>query len=656
MKRTTNIIQAAVAVLAFACFPLSPAAQAATASISGQTTIAGTNPAYPGPGITLTLVGNGPQLTSVTDANGNYGFSGLNAGRNGLKIKIRDALYLDLNKDLDALSTGNSVVNISIIPRLTLTPLCSVNPSASRHWSVHNPLPAPVSFQWVLKHPSNQTGSGVAFPGDTTFDTPAVAGSNLVQLLVSQAVVDQKNSPGQICCTGSLSGSVTDTSNAPLGNVQIAIIDASNATVTTVSSQANGSYSANNLLAGTYSMVFAHTGYQSATLTGILVVCNVSTSVPAVQLTPNNPPPSATVDVTVIENVTQAPISGATVTITYSSGPNPAAQTTDGNGLADFTNQPIGVGATVTVTTNDGSNRVASQTISGGFASGPNSVLIGINPVPKGSISGTVTSHTGSPLGNVAVSVIDPSNLTIASGSTMADGTYSIGGIVAGTYNMSFTLQNYTSVTLPAVTVTNGGNTVENATLTPVAGTLPASLTITVLDGGFNPPTPISGATVTLSYTGAPPQPPSGTTDGNGNVSFDSSTPGLTNGLAVSFTVGVNDCFGRNVTQTVTLSIDGGDNPVTVVVNAAPSGSIVGNVTDSATSSPLANVTVNVTDASNITIVSASTDASGNYSISGLETCTYQISFALAGYQPTTVSGVVVTAGGTTTQNAALMH
>src|SRR5262249_61633876 len=100
------------------------------------------------------------------------------------------------------------------------------------------------------------------------FDPPAVPGSNLVQLLVSLAVVDQKNNPGQVCCTGALSGSVTDISNAPLGNVQIAIVDAANNTVTTVYSQANGSYSVTNVLTGTYSLVFSNTGYQTQTVTG----------------------------------------------------------------------------------------------------------------------------------------------------------------------------------------------------------------------------------------------------------------------------------------------------------------------------------------------------------------------------------------------------
>ena len=535
------------------------------ASITGQVTAAGASPAYPVSGLGLTLIGHGPQMTTVTDANGNYTFMGLNSAEHGLRLKIRDALYFDVNTDVDLPVSGNAVVNVSLFPRLTLTALCSLNPSVSRHWNVHNPLPVAVSFQWVLKHPSNRTGSGVASPGDTAFDTPAVPGSNLVQLLVSLAVVDQKNHPGQVCCTGALSGSVTDISNAPLGDVQIAIVDATNNTVTTVYSQANGSYFATNLLTGTYSIVFTNTGFQTQTITGVVVGCNLSTSIPAVQLTPNTPPPLATVDVTVIENVTNAPISGATVNLTYSSGPNPAPQTTDGNGLAHFDNQPTNVATTITVITNDGSNRAASQTVAGGFAQGPNAVLIGINPIPRGSISGTVSDfYSGVPLGNVMVQVLDPSTaLPIASGSTIADGSYSIGGVAVGTYNLFFSLSQYNSATVSGVVVSNGANTVENVTLTPLVAPHDATVDITVIDGGTA--LGISGATVTIDYSDGSSSG-AATSDGNGLAHFDNQVVGV----SATINVVVNDGSNRSASVSISGGFLVGANPVLISIAPVP--------------------------------------------------------------------------------------
>jgi len=527
----------------------------AAASMTGQVTGAGASPPYPVSGLALTLIGHGPQMTTVTDANGNYTFTGLNSEEHGLRLKIRDALYFDVNKDVGLPASGNAVVNVSLLPRLTLTALCSLNPSVSRHWNVHNPLPVAVSFQWVLKHPSNQTSSGIASPGDSTFDTPAVQGANLVQLLVGGTVVDQKNNPGQICCTGSLSGSISDTIGAPLGNVQIAVIDSSANTVTTVFSEADGTYSATNLLAGTYSLVFTNTGYHSQTDAGVVVACNVSTSIPAVQLLPNVPPQMATVDVTVLENGTAAPISGATVNISYSSGTNPPSQTTDGNGLAHFDNQVVGVSATITVTVNDGSNRGATQTISGGFVVGANSVLIGINTIPRGSISGMVTDfYSGVALGNVMVQVLDPSTaLPIASGSTIADGSYSIGGVAVGTYNLSFALSQYNSATVSSVVVNNGANTVKNVTLTRLVPPHDATVNITVIDAGTS--LGISGATVTISYSDGSSSG-AATTDGIGLAHFDNQVVEI----SATITVVVNDGSNRSATQTVSSGFIVGPN------------------------------------------------------------------------------------------------
>ena len=447
---------------------------------------------------------------------------------------------------------------------------------------------------------------------------------------------------------GTLTGTVTDTSNNPVGGVLVSVLGPTNNVIASSTSLADGTYSVGNVSAGTYTTTFSKVGYTTDTFSGIAILSGAATTQNAV-LTG-----FADVSITVTENSPNSPpIANATVVITYSSGVNPPAQTTDGNGLAHFTNQPAGVSCTISVMTNDGSNRSASQG-EGGFAPGPNSVLIGIAPIPRGSISGIV-SDNNSPaarLAQVQVSIVDSVGNTVATASTLSDGSYAINAIVAGSYNVTFTLHNYGSVTVP-VTITNGGNTQLNATLVPNPGTIPASLTITVLDGGGTPPGPLAKSTVTLSYAGAPSPAPSGITDGTGTIFFDSSTaPGLVNSLQVTFTVAVNDAFGRTTSQTLTLSPNGGNNPVTVVINAAPTGNLSGNVTGAG---PLSGVLVAVVDANNNTVGTATTDASGDYSINNLETATYTVNFTPAsGYQNLSVPNVVITAGNTTTQNATL--
>ena len=239
-------------------------------------------------------------------------------------------------------------------------------------------------------------------------------GANVVELLVSGTVVDQKNNPGHICCTGSLSGSISDTTGAPLGNVQIAVIDSSANTVTTVSSQADGSYSATNLLAATYSLTFSHTGYQSQTLTGVVVACNAATAAPAIQLVASAPPALATVEVFVLEGDTGLPISGATVHINY--GSNSVSETTDGNGLAHFDNQPVNMAASITAT----ADSRTTQAFTSGFVQGLNNLTLAIAPNPPPPAPATVN-----------ITVLDPMNNRI-SGATVqiyySDGSDGVSG------------------------------------------------------------------------------------------------------------------------------------------------------------------------------------------------------------------------------------
>ncbi|HKB19782.1 MAG TPA: carboxypeptidase regulatory-like domain-containing protein [Gaiellaceae bacterium] len=83
---------------------------------------------------------------------------------------------------------------------------------------------------------------------------------------------------------------------------------------------------------------------------------------------------------------------------------------------------------------------------------------------------------------------------------------------------------------------------------------------------------------------------------------------------------------------------------------AAPSGTIVGTVTDSVTSQPIAGAHINVTPLG----AGTTTGPDGHYSLT-LPVNTYDVTASAFGYQTQTANGVVVTDGGTTTQNFALV-
>ena len=622
-----------------------------TGSLSGQVTAAGTSPLQPVAGATVRLYRDETLIAStMTDASGAYAIASVPAGEYNIKIAGPGDLFDNRHFNLHVTAGGSLTDNVSLLPELEATSLCSANPAVSRHWGLHNPLPYPVSYAWTLKG-TNVTGSGVATSGDSTFDTPAAGQSNHLQIFVALKVVDSIEGKGKTCPTGSIGGAVTDNATSPngLGNVQINVTDATGNNVATGMTQADGTYAFASLIQGTYSLAFTKAGYNDVNITNVTVVAGATTTRNIVMFVVA-PPPLASVDVAVSEDSANSPpIIGATVTITYTGGANPAPQTTDGNGLAQFVNQPVNGSGSITVMTNDGSNRTASIVFTS-LASGPNPFAVGIAPIPRGSVSGVVTDNNTPPvsLGLVQVSVLDGNSNTIATASTLADGSYSISAIVAGSYNLQFALHNYTTVSVPIV-ITNGGNSTQNEMLTPLPGTLPATLNLTALDSNG---VALAKATVTLSYAGAPSPAPSGITDGTGAILFDgSNAPGLLNGLTVTYTVVANDCFGSTVTQTVTLASDGGPNPVTAVINAAPTGILAGIVGPGG----LSGVLVSVVDANNNTVASATTDGSGNFSISSLETCTYTVNFTPpSAYQNLSVPNVVITAGNITTQSPTL--
>jgi len=84
---------------------------------------------------------------------------------------------------------------------------------------------------------------------------------------------------------------------------------------------------------------------------------------------------------------------------------------------------------------------------------------------------------------------------------------------------------------------------------------------------------------------------------------------------------------------------------------AQPSGTLQGTVTDAGTSNPISGAHVSVAPLGASTV----TDANGNYSLI-LPAGTYDVTASAFGYQSQTANGVVITDGGTTTQDFALQQ
>ena len=108
--------------------------------------------------------------------------------KNNNPFKI-SALALFAALSFGQVSTSNASeasrfeIQNEIIPAnyLNLTSMCSNDPSVSRRWRVRNTTTTPIEFTWNV-YGTNQSGSGLAAPGDSYFETVALAGPNTTKI------------------------------------------------------------------------------------------------------------------------------------------------------------------------------------------------------------------------------------------------------------------------------------------------------------------------------------------------------------------------------------------------------------------------------------------------------------------------------------------
>jgi len=83
-----------------------------------------------------------------------------------------------------------------------------------------------------------------------------------------------------------------------------------------------------------------------------------------------------------------------------------------------------------------------------------------IDIVEAGSITGTVTDESDTPMEGVTVTAKD-GDVEIAYAATQTDGTYTVSGLTAGTYTVVFSAEGYVTVEVPDVVVVAGETTEE---------------------------------------------------------------------------------------------------------------------------------------------------------------------------------------------------
>ena len=223
-------------------------------------------------------------------------------------------------------------------------------------------------------------------------------------------------------------------------------------------------------------------------------------------------------------------------------------------------------------------------------------------------ISGTVS---GAILSGVTMTLSGTSSGTVT---TDSSGNYTFIGLANGSYTVTPSLKGYTFNSVSEAVKVNGAN-ITSINFTATANTNPTYSISGTVSGSI-----LEGVTVTLSGSG------SGTvaTDASGNYSFT----GQVNG---SYTVTPSLAGYTFTPASMKITLNGANsasNNFTATVNPAPTYSIAGTVTLSG-SGALAGVTMTLKGTHT---TATTTDASGNYTFTGLANGSYTVSPSLAGY------------------------
>lgn len=559
-------------------------------NITGNVVDGGANPIQ---GASVTGAG----LTASTDVNGNYTLSNVPAGAVAL---VASAPGFSPATETVTATTGNTVT----APTMTLTS------------NIGN-----VTGVVVDTTSKPIAGASVTFGGGTatTDSTGTYNFTNIpagtIQLVASasgfQSVTQNVTVTGGKTTTANFTLAVANNSPGTVTGTVTNIATngvISGATVkwntTSVTSNASGVYSIPNVAGGTQTVTASAAGYLAFSNT---VTVNGGTSTLNFQLST-----AGILNVTVV-NSGGTPVSGAPVSLSGGQIQTSLNGTTNASGVYSSSWIPIG---NYTVTSGSASQ---TATVTSGKTT---SITITQSTGPTtGTVSGTVTSSSGTALSGATVSSGGISS------TTQANGSYSLANVPAGTQTVTASLAGYQTAS-QSVSVTAGGTTTANFSLTPNPATGTVTGTITnIATGGV-----LSGATVKWGTMAV-------STNASGVYTISNVTSGNQ-----TLTASATGYLARNGTVNVV-----GGSTATLNIPLATAGIISVKAVNSAGAADT-GATVTITGGEISTTVTGTTNASGVFSSNWIPIGSYTVTISESGHT-TQSQTATVTSGKTTAVN-----
>jgi PKD repeat protein len=343
---------------------------------------------------------------------------------------------------------------------------------------------------------------------------------------------------------GRIAGTITDSATSvPISSAIVSLTDASGRSFG-ANTDANGSFSFDNVAAGAFSGTAVKANYATQNISGTVTAGQTATVNVGLA-------PYGSVTGKVSDSVSGLPVPFANVNITDAGG-NQHFGTTNSAGMYTIANMYPGLfNGNVNLT------GYATSNINGNVSPGQATTL-NVTLVPLGGfIRGTVTdAFTGSPIYLTEVSVTDNAGVT-GFALTYSDGVYTIPIAHSGPFTGTVMKANYYVANISGI-VTVPQTTIKDVQLTPFKGTVSGRVT-DAMNG-----LPINAASVSVvdSYN----RPSSTTTDNTGRYALNDVTEGSFTGTVTKPGYSTANISG-NVFGGQTTTVDVALNPILPVIS-----------------------------------------------------------------------------------------
>ncbi len=615
-----------VSLLSFALAFAAPPAQYGNLTGTVRTQAPAVSPSMPIQGVRVrALKGGHVVATTVTNSQGGYSFTHLQTGNYKLRFRLASYFPVSINTQVQANTTRTE--DAFLTPKLSMRYL-NAGVTSTRNWRVRNNHTFSVAYTWSITG-SSMSGSGVATPGDSTFTTPDFSKSQKLQLFVNGILTAQRKGfkPTPPPANGFLAGSVTDSHALPLAGVTVSVTNSTtHALVADDLTASDGSYSI-ELSPGTYDVSFSLTGYSSFTAPGITVMANMTAAQNAAL---NALPTSGTVTGTVTDFSGGSGLEGAFVEVLNAANNTIGSDTTDVDGTYSI-DVPPGP-CSVRFTLSGYSTLVTpGVSVTAGNTTIVDAALHAVPAPTTGHLMGFVTDDaTSLPIGGATVQVLDSNNNQVGSATTdNIQGGFDF-QLNPGTYSINVTAPGYFSGSASGLIVVAGQSTEADVSLVsiPPNGTVSGIVTDIHSVG-------LAGVSISVSNSNV-----STTTAANGTYSL-SLPPG-----SYTLTFSKNAYIDLNSPATVVSSQT---TTINVTLKVA-TGHVIGVVRDTS-GNPLEDVAVQQQPSGAGTL----TLADGSYDLE-IPAGTVSLSYSKQWYDTQTISNIVVSTNGSTTQNVNLVH